>query len=138
MKHSTPSNPKTFRIHQPIKANPLKQTQLPEHPPNKSTFPLTIRGITQANHQTKPTKSQQTHPLPRHRNPSNHKKTIPTDCCDPSEHKNQIPINNHDPLEHNNTTDRESLSSKPPPQCQWQFFVSSSERQSSKLSAMEV
>ena len=79
MKHSTPSNPKTFQIHQPIKANPLKQTQLLEHPPNKSTShspnSKPIRGITQANHQTKPTKSQQTHPLPHHRNPSNHKKT---------------------------------------------------------------
>lgn len=113
MKHSTPSNPKTLQIHQLIKANPLKQTQLLEHPPNKSTShspnSKPIRGITQANHQTKPTKSQQTHPLPRHRNPSNHKKKhIPTDHCDPSEHKNQIPINHHDPLEHKNPTDRES------------------------------
>ena len=54
----TPLDPKTIQIHQPIKGNSLNQTNLLKHPSKPITKPSQ-------------TKSQQTHPLPRIRDPSN-------------------------------------------------------------------
>lgn len=54
----TPLDPKTIRIRQPIKGNSLNQIDLLKHPPMPITKPSQ-------------TKSQQTHPLPHIRDPSN-------------------------------------------------------------------